>query len=91
MHELFKSSDEKIDPNVLWEIIFKSFEMKSLLGASINVQGGNQEGRLFNGLVMGHAYSILDAFELISNNGQFNELRKSYADNQESKDIKLLL
>ena len=100
---------ENLSPNVLWEILFKSFELKSLVGSSINVPSSLvQEGRLPNGLVVGHvmiffwkkfkqndlfikqsflktpkAYSILEAFELISNDGTYNELRKTY---EEKKD-----
>ena len=65
--------------------------MKSLVGASINVRdGANIEGRLANGLVMGHAYSVLDAFELISENDQYSKQRTSYSDSQDNKNIKLL-
>jgi hypothetical protein len=46
---------ENLSPNVLWEILFKSFELKSLVGSSINVPSSLvQEGRLPNGLVVGH-------------------------------------
>lgn len=42
-----------VEDDKLWDILFKSFAMKSLCGASINVGTGSQEEVRKNGLVLG--------------------------------------
>lgn len=65
--------------------------MKSLCGASIDVTDNkSQEHVEANGLVLGHAYCVLNVFELIENNGQYNELRSTLDENPQTKSIKLL-
>ena len=72
--------------------MFKAFQMNSLAGAAMNDKPGqDREATLPNGLVTGHAYSILDAFELISgNNGVYDSLRRSYTIKPSPNDIRLL-
>ena len=88
-----KSSDttaaaEQLPANTLWEALFKAIEMKSLAGASTD---SKEVKTLDNGLSMGHAYSVLDVFELImSGEGKYDSLRKSYSDDTNKNDIKLI-
>lgn len=42
----------------IWEVIVKSRQHKSLIGASIAPNPRIREARLYNGLVMGHAYTV---------------------------------
>ena len=43
------------------------------------------------GYCSGHAYSVLDAFEILADeNGVYNELRTSHSDKQDGNKIKLL-
>jgi hypothetical protein len=43
-----------VEKTKLWEILFKSFAMKSLCGASIDAKGGHIEDIKANGLVLGN-------------------------------------
>ncbi len=57
VHERFKinKKDPNFDKTKLWEIIFKSFRMRSLSGTSIDVnENSNIEDEKPNGLVYGH-------------------------------------
>ena len=93
MHERLKTTDRtKLTDAILWDAMFKAFKLNSLAGAAMNVKPGmNQEGVLPNGLVMGHAYSLLDAFALIPNSsGKYDSLEKSYAAKAQSNEIRLL-
>ena len=60
----------------LWKIIFKSYGMKSLFGASIEAKG-NQDVEYVqeNGLALGHAYSILRIVELVKENNAYSRIR----------------
>lgn len=82
----------KVEKKKLWEAVFKSFYMKSLGNASIDVGSSVQEGILENGLVLGHAYTVETAFEIYSstNSGVFDTLRTSPNQKMTSKTIKLL-
>ena len=42
----------------MWEVLVKSRQHKSLIGASIAPNPRVKEARLSNGLVMGHAYTV---------------------------------
>ena len=42
----------------MWEILVRSRQHKSLIGASIAPNPRIKEARLANGLVMGHAYTV---------------------------------
>jgi hypothetical protein len=54
VYERFKVKSN-FDKNKLWEIIFKSFQMKSLCGSSIDVSENIKiEEEKSNGLVYGH-------------------------------------
>ena len=44
--------------DLMWDILVKSRQHKSLIGASINPNPRIKEACLSNGLVMGHAYTI---------------------------------
>ena len=48
-----KGNNPIVDRNTLWNILFKSFFMKSLCGTSIDVGSGRQEDIKKNGLVVG--------------------------------------
>ena len=48
------SIGELVETTELWNILFKSFEMKSLCGSSIEVGGGKMEEIKNNGLVLGN-------------------------------------
>ena len=93
VHEEYRTRSRhkylKLSPKMLWELIFKSLEMKSLIGASTDEEASAEA--LKYGISSGHAYSVLDCFELLSDqNGLYNELRKSYSDKQEGNNVKLL-
>lgn len=70
-----KKDDDSVDdgtvslePNQLWEVMYKSYMMKSLAGASIKVgQNNSIEHVEASGLVQGHAYCIMDVYEILSN------------------------
>ena len=60
VHEAFKIRGpeldlmEKVDPDVLWEIMFRSLHMKSLCNTSIEIKDHiGPESLDINGLVMG--------------------------------------
>ena len=79
-----------MEPNKLWEFIFESYAHKSLASASIEVKGGKKlEGVEDNGLVLGHAYGILQVYELLNKNGSFSALRQP-KEPAGDKSIKLL-
>ena len=42
----------------IWQVLIKSRQHKSLIGASIAPNPKIREARLYNGLVMGHAYTV---------------------------------
>ena len=48
-----KGNNPIVDRTTLWNILFKSFFMKSLCGTSIDVGSGRQEDIKKNGLVVG--------------------------------------
>ncbi len=48
------ANSKSIEKTKLWEILFKSFAMKSLCGASIDAKGGHIEDIKANGLVLGN-------------------------------------
>jgi hypothetical protein len=47
------SNAKFVEKTKLWEILFKSFQMKSLCGASIDAKAGQIEDKKANGLVLG--------------------------------------
>lgn len=79
-----------MDVNTLWEIIFKSFERRSLAGAFINTSGATREQVQSNDLVLGHAYCVLEAFEILPNGNQYDSLRRTASEPGSPKSIKLL-
>ena len=61
--------------DLLWEIIFKAKSLSSLGGASIRPKDKLEEV-MQNGLVRGHAYSIIQTYELtMSENGMYENFR----------------
>ncbi len=93
VHEEYRTRSRykylKLSPKMLWELIFKSIEMKSLISASTDEEASYEAQKY--GIYSGHAYSVLDAFEILADeNGVYNELRKSHSDKQNGKKIKLL-
>lgn len=64
-------------PKGLFVIMKKAFERSSLMGCSIDPQmsGGDREGRLPNGLITAHAYSITSVKTITMRGRQFNLVR----------------
>ncbi|RNA20918.1 calpain-5, partial [Brachionus plicatilis] len=78
-----------IDPSKLWNIIFKSNIHKSLMSCSASADKSLIESVLGNGIVLGHAYSIIDVYEIIEKKG--NQIFRSKDDSETySKSICLL-
>ena len=99
MHERFaltggRKENDDAKPEQLWEAIFKAFELKSLIGSSVNHDMSKPlavtNGITANGLVMGHAYSVLNAVELLSNGNQFDELVTEFRDTRSTNDVRLI-
>ena len=59
--------------------MFRSHALKSLSSAAIDANENQQEHIEANGLVLGHAYGILDIAEIIHNDGSFSLLRSNDA------------
>ena len=89
-----KVSDEgyKVEtPGRMWNLLFNSFSMKSLMGASIEVVDGKMEDRSHNELVTGHAYCILQIVEIFpDSNGKFSALRGDLSEKSRKDSLKLL-
>ena len=65
--------------------------MKSLAGASNDLEANGGAARLDNGISSGHAYSVLDVYELVPQpNGTFDKYRKSLDEKSNKKDVKLV-
>lgn len=75
-----------LEPNLLWELIFRSYKLKSLASTSIETRGKSMESVEKTGLVLGHAYGILHAVEIIDGKG----LRDAIIAPSNDKSIKLL-
>lgn len=86
------STDEKfLDANDLWEILFKAKAHKSLFTCTKSIGEGQElHGKLPNGLVLGHVYSIMDIFEIVLKEGILNELREIGSKKSTDSSIKLL-
>ena len=89
-----EEKDTKLSINMLWVVLLKAFDMKSLAGASSNTNS-QLSSSIGNGISSGHAYSVLDAFELVqpqSSNNKITSIRKSYEDEIETnkKNIRLV-
>jgi hypothetical protein len=89
-----EEKDKKLSINMLWIVLLKAFDMKSLAGASSNTNSP-MSSSISNGISSGHAYSVLDAFELIqppSTNSKITSYRKSYEDEIETnqKNVRLV-
>ncbi len=83
VHEIQKRNSNKneggvfVKGNKLWNIIFKSFSLRSLCGSSIDVrENQRQEHVESNGLALGHAYSVLNAVELIYDGETYSRNRE---------------
>lgn len=77
LHQILRANfTEDLPDNLLWEIIFKARSLSSLGGASIRPTDKLEEV-MRNGLVRGHAYSILETYELtMSENGMYEHFRE---------------
>ncbi|CAF1000680.1 unnamed protein product [Brachionus calyciflorus] len=85
------SANEFIDPNKLWEILYKTVSYGSLSIGTIVQKDGYAIGAVLpNGLVISLAYSIMNVFELIESNGSFDQIRKFGSKKPTEKTIKLL-
>ncbi|XP_063445321.1 calpain-A-like [Mytilus trossulus] len=69
-------------PDNLYDLVWKSYQMNSLMGACINLPGNTStpEFEMSNGLVMGHAYSItgITSVPYKGNNIQLLRLRNPW-------------
>ena len=73
MHETYEIQSNKehslkknITDEALWNLLFKSTCIKSIMGCSIDTPSGKkQEETTSNGLVVGHAYTIVKAIEIV--------------------------
>ncbi|CAF1074938.1 unnamed protein product [Brachionus calyciflorus] len=82
-----------IDPNILWELMFKAASLKSLFSCDALVNSNQKmEQKVNNGLVLGHAYSIIQIYEILNVGGQFSEFRLSSGKKPDASDktIRLL-
>jgi calpain, invertebrate len=59
----------------MWEIMVKSRQHKSLIGASIAPNPRVKEARLSNGLVMGHAYTVTQVASLETGSREVHIIR----------------
>jgi hypothetical protein len=83
VHETYELQDNKatnvkanIKKKALWDLLIKASSVKSLIGCSIDDLSGKTEQKKSNGLITGHAYSILGAYEVFNNDGKFDILAK---------------
>ena len=60
IQETFKISNmqNQKEKDLMWDILVKGRQHKSLMGASIDADPRIKEARMSNGLVRGHAYTI---------------------------------
>lgn len=73
VHETYEIQSNKehslkknITDEALWNLLFKSTCIKSIMGCSIDTPSGKkQEETTSNGLVVGHAYTIVKAIEIV--------------------------
>lgn len=73
VHENYEVKDNKevglkknITKQALWDLLFKSTSIKSIMGCTIDQMSGQKtEGTIENGLVVGHAYTIMKVVEII--------------------------
>lgn len=70
----------------LWEMIFKALEMKSLVVSLITKLAPKMNSKLSNGLTAGHAYTVIEAIEILPN----DVLRKNFKTKSHNDSIKLL-
>ncbi len=66
------ADNQALDLDSLWELILRSFTMKSLMNSSLNSKEDdviNEDGELPTGLVPDHAYSVLQVAEFKSPDG----------------------
>ena len=82
-----------LEPMILWEMLFRSFSFNSLGSSSIERNGRASEQVQANGLVVGHAYSILKVLEIVNANGSFSSLRSTLnaSSASSSSSLKLLV
>ena len=79
-----------LEPKILWDLMFKSHELKSLSSAAIDVNEKEQEHVESNGLVLGHAYGILNIEEILYSNGSFSVLRSNFESSVQGRSLKLI-
>jgi calpain-5 len=76
-----------VDHETLWQVMFSSHKMGSLMASAIDVmEGADMESELENGLVMGHAYCVLSVHEILSNGGSYDTLREDLNSNKNERD-----
>jgi hypothetical protein len=82
-----------VDKNNLWNLVYTASSMKSLLTTCIKTKDPNVIGHLENlGLVIGHAYCIIEAVEIFFNikSNSFDKLREPVDKQGQLNSIKLL-
>jgi hypothetical protein len=93
VHESYEIQGKQasVKEAALWKLLIKSTKIKSLMGTSIEVkQGGKHEETTSSGLVTGHAYTVIGAYEIFSNGGAFDKIRESISEPAQSDSVKLL-
>jgi hypothetical protein len=84
---------KNVDKNNLWNLVYTASSMKSLLTTCIKTKDPNVMGHLEKlGLVIGHAYCIIEAVEIFFNNksNSFDKLREPTDKQGQFNSIKLL-
>ena len=81
--------------NELWEMVFKCFRMHSLACVYVNADALERvDVERENGLVLGHTYTVVEAFEFYASNDNpllFSTMRKSINPSTSNSSIRLLL
>ena len=87
IQESFEIKDKQTEAQKkeVWEIMIKSRQHKSLIGASIAPNPRVKEARLANGLVMGHAYTVtrVAALEMRTRETRIVRVRNPWGNNVE--------
>ena len=93
LHEIFdikkltnpNDQENYSNPNILWERFFHSIRHNSFFCCSASENEAKNQG-----IVLSHAYSILNCFEIIYQNGSFSALRLLNQQESSGQSIKLL-
>ncbi|RNA29984.1 calpain [Brachionus plicatilis] len=82
--------EKLLDPNTLWEILYKTVNYGSLSIGTISTDKDGNGPVLPNGLVICLIYSIINEYELIEINGSFDQIREPGSKKPNNNSIKLM-